>query len=351
MSEEQGGAPAAPESAPQAGEGGAPGASGGGAQLSAEDLDAIASAGGAKSRATPSAGEGSSEETVRIGDHDVPVAVLDQIPDDVLKRIRRKVKVDGEELEVTLAEALEKLPLGKAAQKRMWEASQQRKRLEQAARLFSEDPVEAYSRMHGISREQALDRLTMQLSPDLERAAMTPEQQQEWDRYRELQRKAALADQYAEQERKTVHEQQTAKARQSAEDGIKAAFQAVGSKPTMYALQRVAHLLDTAYRDGTIQGAASRKDYEWAVGRVVAEVGEEHGARFHGLEGDELIDAIGEEEALRISRAVAKRIRSRQSAPVAPVGTRAPAERRSDPSKITSWREWQRQADARTRNR
>ena len=310
--------------------------------------------------ATASAGE-----TIRVGDHDIPLSVLEALPDEALARIKRKIRAGGEELEITLADALRDAPLAKGAQKRLWEASQVRKQAEevraqaeQAAQLMAKDVIAATMRLHEVDREGAIDLIASALEPDLLLAEMTPQERRVEMRrreedaakeamQRELQRKAALADRYEAQERARREEAETAKARTTILAGLDAAFKGAGVAKTKYAIQRAAHLLDRAIQDGAIRGAPSQGDLEWAAKAVAAEVREDaEGLIPADAEGEALIAHVGEARAAKIAKAYAARVAAKSKPARAPEGTRTPAAKAAQQLEGESWAQWRARKNA-----
>lgn len=254
------------------------------------------------------------EPTVSIGGHDIPVSALQDLPDDVLRQIKRKIKSGDFEREVSLADALAAVPRVDHVQKRLWEAAQQEKRLEQIAQRMGSDPVGSYMALHEVDRATAIDSLSRQLVEQLERDAMPPQERAELDRRAELERKAARADEYerAEQERTLrAEEQQAAKTLRPKLEG---ALKQAGAPASAYTVQRLAAVVHAAMQEGVIRGAPSDADLAWAADRVATELGAERTAHLGDADGDDLIARVGEETARKIARAYAKRVSKAQPA-------------------------------------
>jgi hypothetical protein len=289
----------------------------------------------------------SAVETIRIGDHDIPLSLLESLPDEALRRIKRKIRAGGEDLEISMLDAWDSAPLAKGAQKKLWEASQVRKQAEQAAQLMAGDPVEATMRLHGVSRGQAIDMIATKLEPYLLREAMSPEERAQAERADELERKAALADRYEAQDRARREEAETAKARTTILAGLDAAFKGAGVAKTKYAIQRAAHLLDRAIQDGAIRGAPSQGDLEWAAKAVAAEVREDaEGLIPADAEGEALIAHVGEARAAKIAKAYAARVAAKSKPARAPEGTRTPAAKAAQQLEGESWAQWKARRNA-----
>lgn len=253
-------------------------------------------------------------ETIKIGEHEIPVSVLEQLPDEALRRIKRKLKAGGEELEVTLLDALNEVPKARGWQKRMWEAAQREKKLEQIAQSMGRDTIGAYMALHGVTRQQALDALSQQLLGELDReqslAKMTPEERARYERMHELEAKAARAEELERKEREREQSAAAERQRKQVLADMTPALEAAGIRPSAYAIQRVAMTLDVAMRDGVIR-ALDADAVRWAAEEVAKEVTAERDADLDG-DGDALIAKIGETRAREIAKAYAKRVQSRQ---------------------------------------
>lgn len=296
-----------------------------------------------------------SVEMVKVGDYEIPASVLDQLSDEHLARIKRKVRAGGEELEVTLADALASVPQARGWQKRMWEAAQREKQTQQThsqleliARSMSTDMVGAYAKLHGVSRGAAADKLAPQLLAaynEADRVAqMSPEERERWERMDELERKARrgeeLEQQEQERQQKAQAEREYAQIRQDMEPALRAA----GVRPTEWAIGRTAALLSQAMRAGIIT-QVDASEIRWAASEVGKELAAEREAEWgEDADGEALIAKVGEKNAKAIARAYAARVQQK----------RQPAERsngakprqQAAPEKPRSWSEWKRQADA-----
>jgi hypothetical protein len=294
------------------------------------------------------ANDGTSEETITIGGVEVPVSALTDLPDDVLRKIKRKVKAAGQEREVSLIEALEAVPKAEGWQRRMWEASQREKQLEALASRMAEDPIEAFAKLRGVTRSQALDALGSQLLADLDYESLPPAERAKRDRERELERKAALADELMRRQDEERAKVETERAQKTALATLRTAFQAHGVAETPYAIRRVASIVLDATEAGVIKGDPTASDLEWAAQEVAREQREERESYLSpDADGEALIARVGEDRARRIAQAYAARVRAKQS----PVTREAPApgkpRQQAQQQRPSTWDEWQRQADRR----
>ena len=318
----------------------APSTKANGHTVSEADLAAIDAAADA-----PAAEPG--EQTIKIGGVEVPISALADLPDDALRHIKRKIKANGEETEVSLAEALDELPLARGAKKKMWEAAQLRKQLDAAAQLLGEDPVEAISRMRGISRDEAADIVAAKLMGDIERMSMSPEDRKAYDERQDLERRAKLADEY-----KAAEEARTMQARvetltASYARSTRSALEQAGLQPTPYNVQRVASVLQPLIESERLPEDVPAEAFAWAAQQVQKERAEERTATFGQLDGDALLDTLGEDIARKVARAYAQKVRKAQPAQRAPEGTRSAGVRAAEQQKavrdmtMAEWRVYQ----------
>lgn len=283
-------------------------------------------------------------ETITIGGVEVPVAALSDLSDDVLRRIKRKVKAAGEEREISLIEALEAVPKAEGWQRRMWEASKKEKELEAIAKRMGSDHIGAYAALHGVSRREAMDALAAQYLREAERDAMSPEERAKAERQDELERKAKLAEEYERKEKERELEAQANTLRQQFMAATKPALTEAGLSASKRNVQAVAQYVSTAIESGIIKGTPGPDDFTWAAKEVAKEISSEREEYLSTDDADQLIERIGPERARKIAQAYAKRVR-KAAAPVEREG--AAPRRRREPARAQTWEEWQAEADRR----
>ena len=254
-------------------------------------------------------------DTVSIGGVDVPLSALADLPDDVLKHIRRKVKSAGEEREVSMLDALDAVPKAEGWQKRQWEAAQREKAVQEAAQGISTDVVGSLMKLGNMSRAEATDMVAQQMVSILERQQMSPEDRARAEAHEQLVSKAARADEYERAEAQAKQATETA-ALQATYTGLaNDALTAAGVRQSPQAVQRVASVLERASVDGQIRGDITSEHFAWAAGVVAKELTDERAAYYGDAEGDDLIGRVGEEQARKIARAYAKRVQRSQATP------------------------------------
>jgi hypothetical protein len=306
-------------------------------QAPEDDGDLAALAGDDDAPAAPSA----SGETIRIGDHEIPISVLEQLPDEALARIKRKIKSGGSELTITLAEALAEVPKAHGWQKRMWEASQQEKKLEAIARRLGDDPVAGYMALHDITRDQAIERLSGNVLSHIQREQMTPEQRAEADRMAQLEAKARRHDELEDAERKRVEGAEQTRLRAKHIADMTPALEAAGLKATGRNVRDVANMVATMIDNGIIRGVPTQDDLRWAASELRKEQEAED-----TLPDDvgALVARLGEKRAREVARHVAKQVQAK-AAPV----QRSEAAKPRPSGKAQSWAEFQREANAKAK--
>lgn len=264
-------------------------------------------------------GEASASETIKIGDHEIPIAILEQLPDEALRRIKRKMKVGGEELEVTLIDALDLAPKGRDYMNKTRKLSQARKELEGIALKMKSEPLAALKAM-GLSEDEALDVISHQLVSAEEYRRMDPKLRAEKERVAELEAKAQRVEEYERAEEQRQLAAKTAKLKQQYLAALDPVLKTAGLAPSAYVLKRIGHHISEAMADGSIKGDPTAEDLAWAAGEVANERKTDLDAELPE-DGDALIARIGVDKARLIARAYAKSI-SRQ--PVAKPGGPAP---------------------------
>lgn len=287
----------------------------------------------AESIAALSTDDPGTPDTIRLGDVDVPLSALSDLPDDVLRKIKRKIKAAGEEREVSLFDALEAVPKAEGWQRRQWEAAQREKQLNAAAEAWKRDPIGATMKLYGVSRAEAVDILANPLVSELEEAQMSPEERAQRQRQRELEERARRADEYERREQEAKVQAETRRAQETHQREIGAAMQQVGLPESRHTVGRIAALLMGAMDDGIIRGDVGPEHYKWAAETVAQEIREE---RAPLLSDPKAFISAHPEEARAIARAYAEQVKARQTPPQRAPGT-APAQRNEKPK---TWAEY-----------
>lgn len=263
---------------------------------------------------------GSGEPTVTIGGVEIPVSALAELPDDVLGSITRKVKVSGEEREVTLAEALQAVSLAGGAQDKMREAAQLRKQAEAALSNVLEDPiaaVEKIAEMRGVSREQAREIVFKRVADLIEYESMDPQERARLDHQREVERKAKaweeMQQRQAEERERALHQQNTEQMGAMLGSALSEAGLDGGDA---YAMRRAASIVEGLIAaEGNVPEHQIRSAMQRAAAIVRDEIQAERRRVFEVDDDSALLEAIGQEQARRIARAYAARVKKQAPKP------------------------------------
>lgn len=284
-------------------------------------------------------------DTITLGEHTIPLSALSELPDDVLKRIKRKVKAAGEEREISLLDALEAVPRAEGWQRRQWEAAQYEKRLRDAAAQMKRDPIGAAMKLYDVSRAEAIDILANPLAAELEEAQLSPEERAERQRRRDLEERARRADEYERREQEQRQAAEVKRAEQAHMREVGSAIKAAGLPESRHTVGRIATVLTSLYDEGILRGdqAPSPEHYKWAAEQVQKEIAEERAPMLS--DPDRFIESHPE-AARAIARAYAQRVKARQAPPEREPGT-APRQASSGTPKFESFQEWQAWADRR----
>lgn len=321
----------APAAAPEGGETQAPAGAAPAETLDAETLSLLEGA--------PANDNGGSTEepTIKIGGHDIPLSAIDDLPDDVLRRVKRKIKAGGEEMELSLLEALERAPRAHGIERKAWELAQQRKQMDELVSGIGADPIAAYAAIHGLTRSQATKAIAKAAMDDLDYEAMPAEERAKVDRQRELERKAKLADEYERAELSRRQEAEAQQAQRTIGPMIQSALPAAGLPADAEHVSEVARELSAMMDAGLFD--AGRGQVRAITAEDVAEASKAVAARASKLVNHRVSDVdsfITANPALarKIAQAVAKQVRGAQTPQRAPEGTkvRAAADSNAQPT-------------------
>jgi len=290
--------------------------------LSAEVIDTITSA--------PAGG---APDTIKIGDHEIPLSALADLPDDVLRKIKRKIKSAGAEREVSLFDALEAVPKADGWQKKQWQAAQREKELDQIADGLKADPINAYAAMHGVSRSTAAKEIAKQVLADLDYENLAPAERAKVDRERELERKAAKADDYERVEKEREAAAAATQAQRTLTPMIKSGLQGAGLPIDEVHVAHVAEELSAMMQSGYF--SAGRGQVRQINADDIAEAAKAVAERAEKLVGHRFTDpdafiAKNPDQARAIAQAYAKSVSAKRTPPKAPPNTKVGGDPASD---------------------
>lgn len=289
-------------------------------------------------------------DTVMLGDVAVPLAALADLPDDVLRGLKRTVRVNGEEREVSIADALQAVSKAEGADAKMREAARQRKEAEAALARVMQDPIAAIAQiaqMNGSTPEEARALLEQRLLEQYEFEAMDPAERAKVEARREMERKAKAFEEYqrAEQERQAQAQHQQHVETMRTQMGAALERAGVGGDGHVFS-RAVSIMQGLVAAKGDIPEAQLAAAMDKAVGLAADELGKSRAAWLDVDDDSALLERIPEAVQRRIAKAYASKAKKSAPAPRRPDGApkaAKPAERKMTPQE---WRDWLAERDA-----
>ncbi len=217
---------------------------------------------------------------------------------------KHKVKIAGEEREITTDEALKDYELRQASYKRMAEAAAKEKEYQAFQEQLEKDPIKLLKSKNPKFREMAEKFLADELMEEM----MSPEEKQKAAIEQELaqyKKREAEAKQREEQQQQTVAQQ---KAAQEIDIGLSKALENTFLPKDEFTVARIANTMISALQAGVDMS------YEDAV--RLTEENEINGFRkgVESLEGEKLLKYLGETVAEKIRKADIGRLKSNPKA-------------------------------------
>lgn len=215
-----------------------------------------------------------------------------------------KVKVDGQELEVSETDLLKDYQLKQASNKRMQEASQLKKEYNEIMGLFEKNPKEALKKIEKSKNPKLREAVEDYLLEYIKMEQMDP-------RERALMEKDAKLREYEEKERAREEEQRQAEqarldseTEQRMSNEVVAALEKSNLPATAFTVQKVAFKML----------AALENDMDMTVDEAVQSVEEDelggYKSALSKLEGERLLQILGDEVAEKIRKADLGRLKS-----------------------------------------
>lgn len=240
-----------------------------------------------------------------------------------------KLKVDGQDMEMSEAEVISLAQQGKSAAKRFQEAAAAKREAQDIVNFLKSNPKQAFQKL-GIDVRKFSEDTLMEI---IQHEKMSPEQKDAFAAKQELAR-------YKEQE-KTLAERQAAEKRQAAEQNQMKFFDEVFTKAltsqgvpkTPYTIQRMATLMMVANKKGL------PIDSEKIASLVREDYQREHNSLLQGLEGDALLNFFSKDVLKRISKAQVKNYRAKGGTTVA---TKTVKTTETPANPVNAWKEFQR---------
>lgn len=289
-------------------------------------------------------------ETIELGGVAVPVSALADLPDEVLRGMTRTVKVNGEEREVSIADALQAVSKAEGADAKMREAAKQRKQAEQALASIIADPlgsIEQIATMRGVSREKAREAVEKALLDRFEYESLDPQKRAELDQRREMERKARAFEEHQKRqaaERERAAHQQTV---QTMQEQMTTALDRAGIANDPHAFSRAATIMSgLVSAEGDVPAAQLAAAMDKAVAQAKAEIAATRAGLFQADSDEALLERIPVDVQRKIARAYAAKVKKASASPTRPRG--APKTAQEPERKMTTqeWREWLAERDA-----
>lgn len=274
--------------------------------------------------------------------------------DAVLKAVKRKIKAAGEEVEISLLEALGEVPKARGFHKNMHEVSRLRKDVRGVVEDMGSDPIGAYMRLYGEQdRAKVAQFFADHALAEMRRGDLSPEQQAYLEQQEQLQRDAEAGRRLMQKEQREQMAREDAQMREQVMPMIHDALKGVGLPAKKHQIGRLSGIMADWHRRGVISGPATPAQLQEAARIVREEYSEERGGMYGELTGEDLLSAIGDDSfALRVARAVGARFGAHAKRDEVEEGVVTDRRsRRQDPSEITNMRDWKKQADARMKRR
>lgn len=281
------------------------------------------------SNSTPNspAGAGSSSQTPTTSGANPTPKASSPVPAGTLPPRLLKIKVDGKEMELPESEVLELASRGKASNQRFQEAAKMKREADAILKHIDDNPAEAFTKRGKDARKWAEEFLMNELKKEAE----SPEQKRARENEEKL-RKYETTEKEQEQQRKDSEMRQAINEQRDKYDKLftQALFES-GLPRTPFTVKRMAELQKTNLKNKLDLSAPQlaklvREDY-------VAE----QKALLGSLDGDQLIEFLGPENAKKYSKAQISKLRARGTGGSGSGPARKPAQSNQG----LTWRELQ----------
>lgn len=248
------------------------------------------------------------------------------------KRIKRKVKIDKDERELTIDELGTDYQLREASNRNMRAAAESRKQVNDLLDMVGTDPITAFKRLSehpAVSKKLQKDFKTLiheYVVSEFELDSMTPEQRELHDLRRERDARKKADDDRASQEKAAREEAEAQAAGSKLEQDIVAALKTTELPMTESVLGRVIEYLEMGLDNDVPISAAQ------AVGLVEADVEREQQERLAKLSPDKIKKMLGPDGLKALQEAEVADFKKKNSGPSVLPPTGDPVPRRKSPS-------------------
>ena len=231
--------------------------------------------------------------------------------DDALDLDRKvRAKVNGKEKEISLREALDYYQRGESANQRFQEAANLRKEAETAkerAERLLKDPKALVDAL--INDETGAKTVHEAYQEMMRLAQMTPEQQQEYLRVKELEGRAAQMDRLEQERQAQIQQQQEQAIIDQHLDGLDDAYEKLGWSPSEK-VQDVADMLAASLIDEIKESGTKGVTYRHIAGAVKDAIQDMVSESLSSMDNAALRELIGDK---RIKALIAEDVKAVQS--------------------------------------
>jgi hypothetical protein len=235
-----------------------------------------------------------------------------------------RVKVNGQEKEIPLRDALDYYQRGESANRRFQEAAELRKEAETAkerAERLLRDPKALVDAL--INDENGAKTVHEAYQEMLRLAQMTPDQQQEYLRVKELENKAASMERIEREQQAQLEAERENKIIDQHLDGLEDAFEKLGWMPSEK-MQDVTDMLAASLIDEVRESGMKGVTYRHIAGAVKDAIDDMVNDTIGSLDDDALRSLIGEKRLRQLMAADVKQAQSRLPQRVPKDQTRQP---------------------------
>lgn len=211
-----------------------------------------------------------------------------------------KVKVDGQELDVTEEALVKEYELKQASYKRMQEAARKERELQAIYEQIEADPIKFLESKNKNAREAAEKYLAKVLQAEM----MSPEEREQQKVKEELEKYKSEEKKRAEKEEAARIAQEEQKEAARLDDEISTALEQSQLAKTPYTIKRIAHKMYTNIKAGI---DISAKD---AIEMVQEEDFNDIKVSAKDLSGEQLIKLLGDDLVSKIRKAELGRLKS-----------------------------------------
>lgn len=239
-----------------------------------------------------------------------------------------KLKVDGQDLELSESEVIALAQQGRSASKRFQEAAATKREAEQIVNYLKSNPKEAFKKL-GIDVRKFSEDTLMEL---IQHDKMTPEQKEAHQAKLDLKKyrdQESAAKEKAKKDQDSALEQQHMK---TFDETFTQALSEKGLPKTPFTIVRMAQLTIAANKKGLNMPASElakivREDYQ-----------RDQSALLEGLEGDDLLSFLGKEALKRISKAQLSKYKAKGAVPAVRQAQSKPSENGEKP--VSTWKQF-----------